>query len=195
MTPASAPIGAVPLWLDLLQVRAELAETGYLAVPYARRHAIDLAAVEPAIGVPVLAAVRYGADRSFDPGGRTPSMVIEARGEDGDDVLDLVAWPLERPTKFARLYGRASVLGAHALLDLATYRDDRPVRMHRTPLAWLQARCDGAVLLDPVRGGRVLLDAPGRIAAEDDAHAGELAAALEASLRLDRIVVPMKQGA
>ncbi len=193
MTPAPAPIGAVPLWLDLLQVRASLAATGHLSTAYARRHSIELAAIEVRAGIPVLAALRYQPDRSFDLDGGTLSIVIEARGENLDEVLDLVAWPLEKPAKFARLYGRAAVLGGAALIGDGF--DDGPLRVHRTPLAWLQSGCAGVVLLDPARGILVLRDAPGRIAAEDDAHAAELAGLMVASLPLARIVVPEGRGA
>ena len=199
MTPsARVPEGGelppvVPLRLDLLQVRASLAATGHLSAPYARRHGIDLAAIEVSAGIPVLAALRYQPDRSFDLDGGTPSIVIEAWADDFGDVLDLVAWPLEKPAKFARLYGRAVVLGGAALGSAGS--DDGPLRVHRTPLSWLQAGCVGLVLLDPTRGILVLRDAPNRIAAEDDAHAAELAGLMVASLPLARIVVPEGRGA
>ena len=185
---APTTMTTVPLWLDLLGVRGRLAAEGAVSVLYARRHGIDLAAIEAHAGIPVLTALRYQPDRSFDLGGGTASIVIEARGEDLDEVLDLVAWPLERPSKFARLYGRAAVLNLRSVSVPSPTAG--PLRVHRTPLAWLQAACDGVVLLDPARGILPLRDVGGPIAAEDDAHAAELAGLMVASLPLARIVVP-----
>ena len=76
---ASAPMPTVPLWCDLLLVRARLAADGDLAVGYERRQGIDLDLIEVSAGIPVLAPLRYQPDRTFDFGGETPSVVIEAR--------------------------------------------------------------------------------------------------------------------
>jgi len=197
LAPAPEGVRMPPIgWrLDLLATRAQLCLEGALSVAYAREHAIDWQAVALEAGIMVLARVRFEPGRTFELGGRVPAAVIEAYGEDAAEPLDLVAWPLNRPDKFARLYGRVAVLGARAIADASVDTRDRPLPVHRTPLAWLQARCDGAVLLDLHSGIRVLRDVPGGIAAEDEAHAADLASLMVASLPLARIKVPRRPAA
>lgn len=60
---------------------------------------------------------------------------------------DLIAWTCEAPDDWVyREGGRNLVLGDDQLL--AAHRDDTPVRLHRSPLGWLRAGCNGAVLLE-----------------------------------------------
>ena len=73
----------------------------------------------------------------------------------------------------ARVAG--AVLGAAEIVNPATYWDDQPCRLLRTPLEWLREGIEGcAVILDPVRARSMLAWAPGHLAALDEDHADEL---------------------
>lgn len=188
------PAGSNRLAVDLLCARADLYAKGLPATAYLRDHGLDWSAIAAEAGLLLLARVRFEPPRQFEFGGRVLAAVIEALDE-GGAVRDLVAWPVSRPDKAASLFGRAGMVGERALFDPATFLFDAPLVVHRTPLDWLRAGGRGCAVVDPGRAGRLLLDVPGRIAAQDDAHGAELAALIEASLRLDRIVVPVGEGA
>jgi hypothetical protein len=117
-------------------------------------------------------------------------VVIEARGEDGETVIDLVAWPVASPTGVHTLLGQAAMLGLWQAFNAATYVFDVPLVMHRTPLAWLQANCEGAAVVIPKLAVRTFLDLPGRIGADDLAHQRELKGLLNDMIRAVEIVSP-----
>lgn len=102
-----------------------------------------------------------------------PSLVLPVRDAFGD-VLDVAAWPIHRPEKWARLLGRAVLLG-EASLGIA--RGGEPVPCWRTPLAWLNAGGDGIVILDPASAWLRLRPGP-PLLAEDNAHAADIRATL-----------------
>ena len=120
----------------------------------------------------------------IDAGG-VAAILILARDATGD-VADLVAWR-PRDEQIATLLGRAAMLGEEQLFDPV---GDLPVAVCRTPLEWLQADRRGVVILDADRAGRILIEAPGRLAVADTAQAKRLAGIMTRPCRLERIVMP-----
>lgn len=181
---------------DLLRARADRLATARPSYAYLREHGIDFDAVEPMTGGPCLHLVKPVPPLSFDfnPKG-SEAIVVEAQDEVGD-VIDLVAWTPERPDRWRRLFGTAAALGMAAATSTVTYIEGLPLQLYRTPLEWLQASCDGAVLLDQVEGARWLawladLGFASAVAARDERHANEIDAARLAYARtLQRVVLP-----
>ncbi|MDX7950492.1 hypothetical protein P7D22_04770 [Lichenihabitans sp. Uapishka_5] len=176
---------------DLLLAYADLVEASQPSIAYCREYGIDFAATVPACGGVFLAEVEpHG--RTFEPReGAAIAAWCEALAEDAETVLDVVAWPVEQPAHWWTLSGFAPALGMAHAINGATYSFGGALHLHRTPLAWLQAGCNGAVILDPSVGARWLLDLPApRIAAEDDAHACEIMRARQALTERQTIVVP-----
>ena len=163
-------------------------------VDYLAKHGIDINAVAGFCGSPTVLPITLLPNRHFDfsdhGAGAVDGVVIEARGEDGETVTDLCAWPTADPTDVRTLLGRAPMIGLWAALNPATYVFDTPLIMHRTPLAWLQAECAGAAVVIPRLAARAFLDLPGRIGAADLAHQRELKSLLTDMIRGVEIVSP-----
>ncbi|MEP9348560.1 hypothetical protein [Xanthobacter sp. KR7-225] len=123
---------------------------------------------------PTEASARFFARRrwDYDPAG-APVLLLMARDTFGD-VIDVIAWPIARPEKWARISGRATILGEE---HLACRLIDDPVPVFRTPLAWLASGGRGIVILDPVYAWRRLREGP-PLSGEDLAHARDIRAAL-----------------
>jgi hypothetical protein len=121
------------------------------------------------------------------------AFICEAFDDDGETVVDLVAWPLERPAHVLSMFGRCGLLGAWEAMNPAAYIFDTPLVMHRTPLDWLKADCKGAAVVTPRIWARIFLDLPGNIAAQDVQHARELVAIVESLFDRRRFVVPAQE--
>ena len=92
------------------------------------------------------------------------------------------------------MFGRCGLLGLWQANAPGTYFMGGNLRLYRSPLLWLQGRCDGAAIVDRTVAGRQLLDVPGRIAAEDRAHGREIAGLLRAAADIDnKVVAPVQQ--
>lgn len=172
---------------------ADLCVTAEHGLDYFRAHGLDARAIEPATGGVFISPIRIVPPRFFepDPEGK-PAAWCEVRDDFGS-VVDVAAWSMRKPDKVVTLLGRAAVLGAEWAGDPASYLDGSPLRVFRTPLAWLQARCEGVAVLDMARAARFLLDTPtARIAAEDDAHAREIMKAKRALWDAQAVVVPVR---
>jgi hypothetical protein len=76
------------------------------------------------------------------------AIVHVAFDEDAEMPVDLVAWTREQPSRIFRRLGAAQAIGVDQLFNPASYFAGRPLRVHRTALAWLAVHCDGVVLLD-----------------------------------------------
>lgn len=164
--------------LALLAARAELngrAEPTIDWLDFIKNNAIDIPTVCRFAGVlAVTHCIFYGRRFDFvDPCEREaePAAVIEALGDDGETVVDLVAWPLEAPDRFCSLFGDVSVLGADRIGNPATYFVGAHLQLFKSPLRWLQAGCEGAVIIEPHGARFVLRRAIGPIAGEDVDHA------------------------
>jgi hypothetical protein len=189
-----------PILAPLLEARAELYERS-LPTPewlafWTAAGPFDHAIIGAHAGSLSVLPVQFFADRTFDltESGRL-SAVVEVLDCDGETVVDLVAWPIDRPDKFATFHHRADALGVGQVQDPATYLGSRPLLVHRTPLAWLQAGCSGVVVLNELTAPRWLGAACGRIAGADVQHARELARLLYPFIEPHRIVVPIQEAA
>lgn len=174
------------------QERPRLATVDYLA-----EHDIDVNVVAGFCGPPTVLPITLLPNRRFDlpdHGADTvEGVVIEVRGEDGETVIDLVAWPVADLTDVRTLCGVAPIVGLWNALNPSTYFLDHPLVIHRTPLAWLQADCEGAAVVIPEMAARIFLDIRdmgGRIGAQDADHAHELRKILQALVDQIEIVMP-----
>lgn len=166
---------------------------------YRRELGADWRAIEAACGCLVVVPLKYAADRTFDllePGdaGGVMSAVIECFDTDRVTTIDLCAWPLNRPEKFATFFGRADGLGIHAPRD-GFYFSGGALRVYRTPEAWLRSQCYGAVILNDTNTPRWLAAAKGKIAAEDIEHGREIARTLHGFFDPRRILAPLSRSA
>ncbi len=166
-------------------------------VDYLAKHGIGINAVAGFCGSPTVLSIMLLPNQRFDlpdhGADAVDGMVIEARGEDGETVADLVAWPVANPTDVRTLCGAAPMVGLWAALNPGTYTFGYPLVMHRSPLAWLQANCEGAAVVIPKFATRTFLeirDMGGRIGAEDFDHAHELRRLLDAMTKRVEIVAP-----
>lgn len=103
-----------------------------------------------------------------------PAVVIAVRERiDGEEpeTVDLIAWRADDPFAFWPKFGNASALGADNITNPGTYVWNTPLNLHRTPLAWLQWQCRGAVILYEHDTGWLLNRALGNVACEDRDHA------------------------
>lgn len=166
---------------------------------FIRQNKIDLKSVEPHCGTLAVALCKsyetVEGDRLFEfsPQG-IPCAVIEAilfRREGGNIEpypADLIAWPLNSPDQFATAlvcYEGAELLGAWS----ACRTNHSPLAIHRTPLAWLQANCEGIVLLKP-GAEHWLRKAGGPFVCDDTEHASSIRELLGALGRHHKILIP-----
>lgn len=158
---------------------------------YIHENRLDLATGVAHAGYINLAIASFQGDTfRFDQDGE-PAVVIEALLFDDtreEFTADLVAWPVEEPGAFVTAMGTndgADVLGAVHMVQ----RAGAPLRVHRTPLAWLQADCEGCV---PLKSGarHWLHAAGGPFLAEDADHGRELRHLLGPSGPRCQILVP-----
>jgi hypothetical protein len=128
------------------------------------------------------------------------AVVHVAVGEDAETPIDLVAWTREQPNQIFRCLGVAQAIGIDQLFNPASYFAGRPLRVHRSALAWLAAGCDGVVPLDceAIRNHLdfLPLELDGcRLAAESLTHGRALRDALAPLPARVRILVPRAEAA
>lgn len=128
------------------------------------------------------------------------AVVHVAVGEDAETPIDLVAWTRERPDRILRCLGVAPALGIDQLVNPASYFAGRPLRVHRSALAWLASGCDGVVPLDCAamrnRLDFLALELDGcRLAAESLEHGRALRTKLAPLPARVRILVPRTEAA
>lgn len=144
---------------------------------YVRQHGLELGRISGFAGATgILPVVDCGRDR-FDwdaPGEMIQAFICEALAEDGETVIDLIAWPLSSAAKVMTMFGRTPLLGLWEAMNPATYFGGKPLQMHRTPLEWLQSGCRGAAVVRPASAARLLFDIDGAIAGKDPRHAKQL---------------------
>jgi hypothetical protein len=139
---------------------------------YIKDQRINLDSLFHRAGLLGITRVRWHAERrfEFDDAGMAAAVltVLDHNGI----VADLVAWPGDRPDKFAPALGHVAVLGADQIDDGESH--DGGLRVWRTPLTWLQHRCRGVVILDQHVVPLCLAGALGPLVGEDVQHAREL---------------------
>lgn len=193
--------------IDLLEARADLyerADPTEAFLDYISEQRLDLNVIERFAGIGALTEIlRCGGGRfDFAPAGHTEALmgfVIEAFDADSETVIDLVGWPIDRPAKPRCMFGRVGLLGIANAMNPATYFLDKPLRIARSPLQWLQTGGTGACVIDPRRAAFELIDASGmgRIAGEDHHHTRQLVRLAESVVDRTRFVspAPMKEAA
>ncbi len=165
---------------------------------YVKENGIDQAAMGRFVGgYGVIDIVDHGAGRFDFPGddgaGAFPAFVLEALGDDGETVIDLVAWQLDGPSHVLSMFGRCGLLGVWEAMAPGTYFMGAALTMHRTPLDWLKSGCSGAAIVTPGAASWQMVEVPGRIAARDHAHGRELVSLLRTAIDpATKIVVPSK---
>ena len=187
--------------LALLAARAELVARGephQWWLDYVRANALDVPTVARFAGLIAITSCIFFDHGRFDfvlPKDREaePAAVIEALGVDAATCIDLVAWPMHAPERFASLFGDALLLGIDRVGNPASYFGGDPLQLFKTPLAWLQAGCRGAVILDPYGAPLVLRGALGRIAGEDIPHARQIQKLTHLPLR--QVLAPKRRRA
>ena len=168
------------------------------SVDYMAAHGIDINRVARHCGCPTVLPIMLLPNRRFDmPDGHgaesTEGCVIEARAEDGETVIDLVAWPISNPRNVRTLLGRVPILGLSQAFNASTYVFGYPLVVARAPLDWLKAGCQGAAVVTPKLAALTFLDITnmgGRFGGQDAAHAHELRKMLQALVDQVEIVAP-----
>lgn len=170
--------------MDVLEARAELYEriqTTREYVAYVRQHNVDPWAVKPYAGATGLLPIYDCSAGRFDlaphlhhPDQPFDAFVCEVIDADGEDTIDLVAWPVNRPDRILTMFGRAPAVGLWEAANPASYVIGKTLPIRRNPLEWLAAGCSGAAIINNHLAARWLLDLPGPVAARDYAHASQL---------------------
>lgn len=134
----------------LVAARAEFYDRSHAHpefIHYVRHHGLELGRISGFAGATGMLPVvdcgqgRFGWDA---PGELIQAFICEAYAEDGETVIDLVAWPTDRPGYVLTMFGRAPILGLWEAMNPATYFGGKALQMHRTPLEWLQSGCRGS---------------------------------------------------
>ena len=125
-----------------------------------RAQGVDLDLVTNLAGPIVRTAVTFPSDSRFeyDSFGEI-AFAMAVHGENAETVLDVVAWSARYPATFGTRFG-TGILGRDSLMNPASYAGG-PCCLFSSPLAWLQAGCAGAVVLDYQKAHMALLGAPG----------------------------------
>jgi hypothetical protein len=170
------------------RVEATLGSDAYLR--YVRENHLPTHTLAPHVGAfGVIRIVQY-INRRFDfADDGDLGFVMEAYGADGETIVDLIAWRLSHSDLPMTLFGRCGLLGLWQAMAPGTYFMGGTLRLHRTPLLWMQSGCDGAAIVDEHVAGRQLMEVPGRIAAEDRVHAREISRLLRTAADIDNKVI------
>ncbi len=187
-------------FLDIAAARAELYERAQPTrsyIDFVHRHGIDVLKVGGFCGaLAVVLIVEFpGGFFDFAEDGdenAVGGVVCEAIGFDSETVEDLVAWPVEQPGRVLSMYRRAPLVGMWQAMNPCTYTFGRPLNLHRHPLDWLKAGCNGAAIVVPQLAARALIDLPGRFAPQDREHAHQVDRLIR-NLSRDRMVVPRER--
>ncbi|HEY8577178.1 MAG TPA: hypothetical protein VIL88_12650 [Devosia sp.] len=162
-------------------------------IHYVCHHGLELGRISGFAGaMGIVPVVDCGSGRfDFDaPSEMIQAFICEAYAEDGETVIDLVAWPVDRPKHVMTMFGRAPILGLWEAFNPASYYGGKPLQMHRTPLEWLKAGCRGAAVVRPVLAARLLFELEGAVAAADQRHAQELHQIISMVIPKGKVVVP-----
>jgi hypothetical protein len=79
---------------------------------------------------------------------RIKAVVHVATDDNAETPIDLVAWTRERPERVFQSLGAVEALGVDQIGNPASYFLSKPLLVHRHPLNWLRAGCDGIVIFD-----------------------------------------------
>ena len=161
-------------------LRGEMAAAGLSVRAFARVLALGVpaAALAQLCGAGDLAACHVGLSRDgsrFEPEGPDPRLLLAVR-EQGV-VVDIAALATHDPDQWALRRGEGWCLGYDAWLACETGRAHE-LRVHATPIAWLQAGCEGIAVLDWDMGVRHLRGLGDHVQLRCDRGAGKRLTAL-----------------
>jgi hypothetical protein len=161
---------------------------------YLKSHGVSFTEEAPyAIGAYSVAPVIDCGNMRFEFGANHQdafeAFVFEVLDWGVETVIDLAAWPMDRPDRVMSMFGRAGLLRAFEAMNPATYILDYPLIMHRTPLEFMQAGFRGSAVVDPYRAAWDLFDVPGRIAAHDQIQAWQIHELMTSIIPTDKICV------
>ena len=174
-------------------LRAEMAAAGLSVRAFARVLALgvpaaalaqlcgagDLAATRVSLCRPTASLHEAGRSRDgiqlYEPGGPDPRLLLAVR-EQGV-VVDIAALATHDPDQWALRRGEGWCLGYDAWLACETGRAHE-LRVHATPIAWLQAGCEGIAVLDWDMGVRHLRGLGDHVQLRCDRGAGKRLTAL-----------------
>jgi hypothetical protein len=128
------------------------------------------------------------------------AVVHVVHGDDAVAPVDLVAWTRDRPDRALLCLAAGVALGVDQIQNPASYFAGKPLQIHRTPLAWLRAGCQGIVVLS-ADGVLDRLDRlpprsePYKLLAEDLDHGVELRRLLAPLRPRVRLFVPSENAA
>jgi hypothetical protein len=163
---------------------------------YVTTNAIDIIHAYKFCGIIAVTRVEFlGRGRFEFSGDGELAAVVECLDYDAETPIDLCAWSVAEPSRFATLLGSADALGIDQVENPATFFLGQHLQLRRTPLKWLQAGCTGAVILRPETAPRWLGAAPGRIAGEDLAHARQIARLVYPIVLPEKILAPLRGAA
>ena len=127
-----------------------------------RANGVNLDLVTNLAGPIVRTAVKFLSDGLYETYSFGEiALAMAVHDEDAETVIDLVAWSIRDLETFGTLFG-ASILGLDSLMNPASYANG-PCCLYSSPLAWLQADCAGAVVLDHAKAMSALQAAPGSL--------------------------------
>lgn len=182
--------------LSLLQARDDLISNGIYeiadTVQFYQSNGIDRTQeINNVVGALSVTRIVNCGNKRFDfAKDGEKAVVFEAFAEDAETVIDLVAWPLNQPTRVMTMFGKCGILGGYNAYNAATYYDNGALEMHRTPLELFQAGFDGAAIVEPKIAARQMLDIPGNIAATEYSYGKELQALMQSVIPKNKILVP-----
>ncbi|MEW5876304.1 MAG: hypothetical protein AB1752_14135 [Candidatus Zixiibacteriota bacterium] len=102
----------------------------------------------PLFGAVGVSSIVPQGDGLYRPGRiGTRAIILGVRDESTSEIIDLLAFPPERPDHWRRRTGLAMFLG-EAAVSRAAFMGE-PIDVFPDPLAWLQAGAFGCVILDP----------------------------------------------
>lgn len=152
------------------------------ASAYVKDHALNLQEITAHAGHFAVCLCQIAGEHfDFFPDG-VPTAVIEVLSDDAMTVIDLVAWPLQAPDRFATAVGEADMLGIPNMRSTARCKFMGPLKVYKHPLNWLMAGCRGCVVLNPRYGGYWLRRCNRDILAEDLNHGRQLKAMLSTGI-------------
>jgi hypothetical protein len=119
--------------------------------------------------------------------GKRAFLLPAAPLDDDEDIVDLVAWHPDEPCQWWSRLGVAPILNPAAIDRAEIFRE--PLSLHSSPMAWLQAGGEGAVVLDASADLRLHLGGIGTIICDDLTLARQIDKVFKSRTRLPLISV------
>jgi hypothetical protein len=172
----------------------ERAEPDLSLMHWLRDHGVDVRHVLNILGPVaeldiIVRRGRFGVAHGETTGRIRAAVVHVATDDNGETPVDLVAWTRERPQRVFQSLGAVEALGVDQIRNPASYFLSKPLVVHRHPLNWLRAGCDGIVIFDARAVNTRLKCLPQRLEGYDLA-----ADSIEHGRELERILSPLPKG-